>query len=216
MKKCLLIFCAAALCLLVTGDAAVAQGCGWFKHSSYALHVAGPPGAGTCDYKMTDCLNAVTSLVSPLENTWDIYVIAMNVQCLGGARYGIKCEVALGGGFYFNGWTNCADFEIPSPGWPGCGEDNAQAWITAQTGPHVTMGILDVYTYAATNAKICTKVDSRVGFAEFCSAHQPLQCCRVTTNVAFGCVGINRLGYNPCEAVPVERTSWGAVKALYN
>ena len=78
------------------------------------------------------------------------------------------------------------------------------------------MGILDVYIYAGTNAKLCMGPDSRVGFAEFCDGSQPTPLCNHTTNpAAFGCVGFNRLGYNPCSEVPVENRSWGAVKSLY-
>ena len=80
------------------------------------------------------------------------------------------------------------------------------------------MGILDVYVYPGTNAKICTAVDPRVNFSEICDGSEPAPDCNkhyADTHAAYGCVGFNRLGYNPCDVVPGERSTWGRMKAIY-
>ena len=40
-------------------------------------------------------------------------------------------------------------------------------------------------------------------------------CIVPNTHEAYGCVGFNRLGYNPCDVVAGERSTWGVMKALY-
>jgi hypothetical protein len=167
---------------------------------------------------MTDCLGTVTDVVDPGGSRWDVYVIAMDVNGIQGVRYGLRVETAVGMGLSFYGWTSCSDLEIDSPGWPGHGEGNAQTWYVEQLGPHVTMGILDLYLYPGSNTKICTTVDPRVGFSEFCDGTEPEPMCNrhyANTHAAYGCVGFNRRGYNPCDVVPGERTTWGVMKAVY-
>jgi hypothetical protein len=214
MKKMLLSLLGIALVCSFAGvaDAAINH------NGKYALHIAGPHDekGNTCDYVMTNCAaEMVTSGASGIR--YDVYALAVDVNGIAGARFGLGCETTpIGGvGFFFYGWTACSDFEIPTAGWPGCGEGNALTWIGEQAGPNVTMGILDVYVYPGI-AKLCTDVDARVGFAEMCDGSQPTPLCNSTTSpAAFGCVGFDRLGYNPCGEVPVEERSWGAVKSLY-
>ena len=212
MKRMLLtVLGVAFVCMMATNAGAVMN-----NNGKYALHYAGPHNQklNTCDFVLTNCgLDLVTSVAG--AGRYDIYAIAVDVNGLTGARFGLHCEV-LTGGLFLYGWTSCADLELPTPLWPGCGEGNAVTWATEQMGPHVTMGILDVLVYAGTNAKMCLGADPRVGFAEFCDGSEPYPLCNSTTNpAAFGCVGFGRLGYNPCDQVPVENSSWGAIKALY-
>lgn len=212
MKRMLLAVVGVALvCMMATSAYA-----GPNHNGKFALHVAG--GSGTCDFVMTDCATQMDTEVpfSETEATYEIYVMALDVSNITAARYGLYCEVALGTGFYFYPWTNCADLEIPTPGWPGCDEGNAQSWTSMQPGPHVTMGILDVYVYAGTNAKLAMAVDPRTGFAEFCDNSEPNPLCdRATEPAAFGFVGFGRHGYNPCSEVPGTNSTWGVVKSLY-
>jgi hypothetical protein len=216
MKKLVLTAVALALICSLPGGAYAAMN----HNGKFGLHLAGPHDskANTCDYVMMDCLSAVTHVVTPMGSRWDIYVIAMDVVGIQGVRYGLRVETALGPGLLFYGWTNCGALEIPTPGWPGHGEGNAQTWFVEQPGPHVTVGILDLYVYPGTNAKICTAVDPRVGFSEFCDGDELSPLCNkhyADRHAAYGCVGFNRLGYNPCEVVPEERTTWGLMKAIY-
>ena len=189
-------------------------------NGKFGLHLVTLEEKTSCDFVMTNCMNARTHIVSPGGEgaRWDIYVIAMDVTAIQGVRYGLRTENPVGQGLYFYGWTNCGMLEIPTPGWPGNGEGNAQTWSTEQAGPHVTVGILDVYLYPGSNAKLCTTADPRVGWAEFCDGSEPVPLCNRHygwEHEAFGCVGFNRDGYNPCGVVPTEHTSWGVVKGLY-
>ncbi len=211
MKKMLLAMLGVAL---ICGMAANAYATPANHNGKFALHVAGPHDAkvNTCDFVMTDCTTIVTEAD---VGRFDIYALAIDVVEVTGARFGLRCEELDPPAFFFYGWTLCGDLEIPTEGWPGCGEGNAITWSPAVTIPHVTMGILDVYVYG-TNARMCMAEDPRVGFAEFCDDSQPApECNKVTEDAAFGCVGVLRPGYNPCGEVPVERSSWGAVKSLY-
>ena len=99
-----------------------------------------------------------------------------------------------------------------------------KGWGAEVAGPHVTVGILDVYIYG-TSVCMCVCADPRVGFAEFCDGTEPSPIC-VNTGPGggmpggsghFGCVEFNAsgCGYNPCSIVPVEQRSWGSVKSLY-
>jgi hypothetical protein len=214
MKKTLLaIMTIAFVCAMATNANAAGN-----HNAKFALSYAGvhDAKAHTCDYVMGNCN---TDMVVRVDGAgrYDIYVLAVDVNNLQEVRYGLKYEVTLGVPCFFYGWTSCSDFEIPSAGWPGIGEGEAQAWSAEITGqPNVTLGILDVYVYPGTNGKLGTGVDPRVGYAEFCDGAIPIpQCDETTLPAAFGWVGFGRGGYNPCGEVPVENSTWGNVKALY-
>jgi hypothetical protein len=191
------------------------------SNGKWALHNAGEHNSktNTCDFVLTDCTQISTDAgAGPARN--DIYVIAVDVVGIAGTRYGL----CIDGPMFFYGWAKCSDFEIPSAGWPGSGEANAQTWGAEVAGPHVTLGILDAYFYSNTLC-MCVCDDPRVGFAEFCDGTEPSPIC-VNTGAGgtmpggsahFGCVEFNgsQCGYNPCSIVPVEQRSWGSVKSLY-
>jgi hypothetical protein len=215
MKKMFLIVVGIALVSMLAAPAYA----GHNINAKYALHFAGlhDAKANTCDFTVTDCVTElVTSAVVGAGN-YDVYIIALDTEEFGGARFGLECETTLGVPPLIMGFNLCADFDIPEAGWPNCGVGEAVSFVTAQPNGHVTLGILDVYVYPGTNAKLCMGVDPRVGFAEVCDS--PVSggpvCFKTTSVEAFGCVGINRLGYNPCGIIPVEQKSWGAVKSLY-
>lgn len=213
MKKAFVVILGVALlCFLVTDADAVKN-----ANGKWALHYAGPHSTknNTCDYEVLDChtdIDVVGS--STIEQQYDVYVIAIDVVGIAGAMYGLCCD----GDFYFYGWTNCAELEIPTEDWPGCGEGTAQTWSAEQPGPHVTLGILDVYTYAS-SACLSTCVHPTELIAQWCDG-SPLPVCFETDGSVpayFGKVGWNGsgCGYNPCNIVPTEQRSWGAVKSLY-
>lgn len=220
MKKMLVAVLGVVLVCWLAGPASAA-----YNHNGkFGLYLAGPEGSGTCAYVMGDCIGAVSHVNNGLApGRWDLYLMAVDVSGIAGVRYGLTCNITSGG-LYFYGWTACSDFEIqdPSP-WPVggatgnqlCGANNAQTWIGEQPGPHVTVGILDVYAYGGTVARLCVGPDTRVGFAEMCDGSEPAPLCNHVGAAGYGCFGINRLGYNPCDVVPVEQRSWGAVKSLY-
>jgi hypothetical protein len=181
-------------------------------NGKFALYLNGTD----CGVQMADCTGGITHTATDGSARFDLYLMAIDVNGIAGARYGLHCnETTPPPNFFFYGWTSCSSFEISSSGWPGCGEDNAQTWTSEQAGPHVTVGILDVYTYPGAIARLCVGPDSRVGFAEFCDGSEPSPLCNTVAPGGFGCFGVNRLGYNPCSEVPVEQKSWGAVKSLY-
>jgi hypothetical protein len=189
-------------------------------NAKYAMHFAGPHDAkgNTCDFAVLDCAGEIVETAIVGAGNYDVYVLAVDVYGIAGVRYGVRCETAVGLPPLMMGWTPCSDFEIPEAGWPACGTSNAQTWVGEQPGPHVTVGILDVYVYPGTNAKMCADVDYRVGFAEFCDGSSPVPLCnryQADDDAAYGCVGFNRKGYNPCSEVSTDSRSWGAVKSLY-
>jgi hypothetical protein len=213
MKKALLAFLGIAFICLMVADANASNN----HNAKWALHYAGVHNAklNTCAFSMTNCVTemVVTGPVGP--GRFDVYVMALDTDGIAGSRYGLCCP---DGGFFFYGWTNCADLEIATAGWPGCGEGDAQTWVVEQPAGHVTMGILDVYVYAGTGM-LCLCDDPRTGFAEWCDGAVPEPFCfaidTATYPAAFGCVGFGQTGYNPCGIIGVEPSSWGVVKSLY-
>jgi len=195
-----------------------------FPALKFGLHYAGPHNGKAHTCAMTfETFQCWIPGAKPDEfvvdapdsaGSYDIYVIALCVvDGVAGARYGMSCS----GRLYFYGWTRCSDFEIPSAGWPGCGEGNAQTWSTVQTATHVGLGLLQVYSYGEPS-RLCLGADPRVGYAEFCDGSEPTpHCMKVTSEWDFSCVGFGQEGYNacPCGADPVRNNTWGAVKALY-
>ena len=193
-----------------------------FQYSRFGLHYAGPHSskANTCDIDF-DTFQCGSPGASDYRvdatggaGRYDIYVVALCVDGdLAGARYGICCS----GQFYFYGWSRCSDLELPTSGWPDCGEANAQTWTTQQSGSHVVMGILDVYAYGEVGSLgLCP--DQRVGYAEYCDGATPSPHCRqLSQESEFSVVGFGVPGYDacPCYPCPVQATTWGSVKSLY-
>lgn len=181
------------------------------NNGKWALHFAGDHNskANTCDFAVADCQNVDVDAPAG-AGRYDVYVLALDVDAIAGTRYGVACD----GPFYFYGWTKCSDFEIPTAGWPACGEANAQTWSVEQAGPHVTIGILDVYSYGG-SVSLSTCPDPRVGFAEWCNGEQPSPICTQTTySAAFGAIGFGVPGYNPCSVIPVGLAGFDAIATV--
>ena len=142
---------------------------------------------------------------------YDVYVIATDVEWIAQTRFGLSCA----GSVTFYGWTGCADSETPDSGWPGCGEGVTMSWISEQPGPHVTLGILDVYVDGP--ATICSAVYPALGKAEYCDGSVPDPICAQLDDLyRFGCVGFGETGYQSCPApTPPDQTTWGLIKSLY-
>jgi len=210
MKKIGFVLALVALAFFATTAGATRN-----ANGKWALHDAGAHDskAHTCSFVLDECSSVVVDGPSGPGRD-DIYIIAVDVAGIAGTRYGLTCD----GPLFFYGWTKCTDFEIPTENWPGCGEANAQTWTSEQAGPHVTIGILDVYFYAET-VSLSVTIDPRVGFAEWCDGSEPSPICVSfdgSDNRYFGIVGFNgNNGFNPCGIVPVQNTTWGQVKALY-
>ncbi len=202
--------------------------------AKWALHYVGPhdPEANTCDFSLFDCWTDTQVTAPEGPGDYDVYVIGVEVYGISATRFGIYGE----GHFEFMGWTGCATLELPTEGWPGCGEGIALAWDEAQMDQTVTVGILHIYAYGS--GRIWAGPDPRVGFAEWCDASDPApRCDELYGDPAFGFVGIGMDGCNPCGCytygggcvtpgfdlaaygtcapVPVEDRSWGSIKALY-
>lgn len=177
----------------------------------WVLHFAGQHDskANTCAFQIEDGEQVVVEGPSG-PGRYDVYVVAVEVDRIAGTRCGLSCD----GQFQFYGWTSCSDFEIPTAGWPGCGEGIAQTWVNEQQGPYVTVGVLDVYVYGI--GLLRTATDPRVNAAEWCdgSAPQPI-CYQTADQDAFGSIGFGQAGYNPISEVSMQKTTWGAVKAMY-
>jgi hypothetical protein len=185
------------------------------EHGFWQLHIAGghDPEANTCDLEIVDIFDVIVDApASP--GRYDIYIMGADLGGIAHSRFGLHCN----GSFLFYGWTTCSDAQIPSAGWPGCDEGVTLTWGFEQPPGHVTMGILDVYVYGGP-AILCASPDPRVGYGEWCDATVPDPLCYRTANPCpFGCVGFGYPGYlaTECGMVPVERSTWGSVKALYS
>ncbi len=225
---------ALALCSVAFLYGSVAEA-GPNAYGKWALHYAGPhdPREHTCALTVSNCFSQIVVQAPLGPISFDIYVIAIDVTGIAGARFGIYGQ----GHFYFydGGSRKCGDLEIDTPGWPGCGQGMAMTWASEQPGPNVTLGIIHAYAYGG--GSLWTGPDPRVGFAEFCDGTMPSpDCDKIYGNPGFGMVGFgpNDLGCNPCEyvhgcwvpgfsleaygtcdTVPVNGNSWGAIKALY-
>jgi len=209
----------AALCVLLccAGGEVVA-----YKniYAGWGLHYAGPHDekGHTCDFTVEDCVFDIVTEAPPGPGSFDVYIVATDVHGIAGISYGLECDEP----FYFYSWTKCSDFEIPTEGWPGCGEGNAQTWASEQLGPNVTVGILNVYVYAGQN-RLLAWDDPRWGFAEMCDGSEPTPICHKRSregdwpdSVYFGIVGFGTDGWNTCFLIdPVETRTWGSIKALY-
>jgi hypothetical protein len=209
MKR--LILCLACLSLILTsGDAYAVKN----SHGSWTLHFAGPHDAetNTCDYMVTDCMVQIVVDAPPGPGRYDVYVIATDVVGIAQTSFGLSCD----GSFTFHGWTGCGDSEVPDTGWPGCGEGITVGWMSEQPGPHVTVGILDVYVDGT--ATVCSGVFPSLGKAEFCDGSIPDPVCAQRGGVVpFGCVGFGSYGgYATCPApLPPDQATWGLIKSLY-
>lgn len=205
---------ALAVIILLACGASASHGYG-NEEAKWGLHFAGThdPKINTCSFVLSDCSS--TSLVTESTETpgrYDLYVIALDVGAMAGTRYGICCE----GSFFFYGWTSCSDVEIPTPGWPGCGGGIVQAWSGERYGPHVTIGLLDLYAYG-TSKLLSACADPRTGMGQWCDGSSPTPVCIEKTNAAyFGSVGFGTQGYNPCNPRgPGQQISWGRLKSVY-
>jgi hypothetical protein len=209
--------------------------CAWGEkngHGKWALHYAGPHDskAHTCAFSMDNCILDIEVNAPAGPGEFDVYVIAVDVDGIAVTTFGIYGE----GRFYFSEWTSCADLEIPTQYWPGCGQGNAVSWFEEQPGPYVNIGILHIYAYGG--GLIWTGVDPRAGHADFCDASRPNPLCvRFYDDPAYCILGFGEFGCHPCAmdaqgclapgfdleqygtcgAVPTNASTWGALKALY-
>ncbi len=177
------------------------------SEGKWALHFAGQHGSKTqtqglgtvgCDDIVVDGL--------PGPGRYDVYIIAVDVDAVCGTRFGLTCD----GPVMFYGWTTAGRLEIPTEGWPGCGEGTAQVWCWEQPGPEVPIGVLDVYIYSSTNSLSVT-ADPRVNFAEWCDGSQPHpKCVKKFAGEVFGSVGFGMPGTNPCTTAPVGIADFAA------
>jgi hypothetical protein len=168
----------------------------------WVLHFAGPRGSEPpdCTFPIPNCWNAVVDATTA-PGRYDIYVLAIDVEEIAGTRFSLDCGYP--GSKLFYGWTGCADIEDPTPGWPGCDEAISMTWSSPQSGPYVTVGILDVYIYPMQDY-LRVEPDPRTGFAEWCDGREPVPNCYQTSDWdVFGAIGFGMPGYNPCGGGPV-------------
>jgi hypothetical protein len=185
---------------------------------SWGLHYAGPHNSkvNTCGLTVVRCFqDPQLDLVAEGPQgpgRFDIYIVALGVYGIQGTRFGLCSNQH----FYFYQWTSCGDSQLYTPGWPGCGEGVSVIWNEEQPGPFVTIGILDVYAYPPVSTmEICP--DPRVDYCGWFGSAIPQGYDEITDPRFFGVIGFGTEGYNPfpCPPDPVERNTWGRIKATY-
>ena len=212
---------AAALVLFVTvPHVAVAGG---NPDAVMALHIGTWTATNACDVILpSDCGSFTTDTAS--SGFFNVYLTVARTDSMGlaGLQFGIEYDGGTSAGCDISRWTACTDLEFSSSGWPGSGTGNLMTWEYSQncqmdsTGqiPFV-VGAFEIVAYSSDVFSIVPRpVDGKVKVAD-CSLAETDLTGLVPSRLGVVSFGLGT-GYNPCSTlVPVRRTTWGKLKALF-
>lgn len=188
-----------------------------------ALHVGNRVSKNICDVNLpTDCQSYVTDTIG--SGFFNVYLTVAGYDSMGiaGLQFGIDYDDAVGSGADVSGWTSCSDMEFPMYNWPEANSGNLMTWDWSTacqvdtTGYNpVLAGVFQITAYSGDVFSLTPRpVDGRAKVADCSLAEDDLtdyEPSRLGV-VAFG----SSSGYNPCAtSVPVRRTTWGSIKALF-
>ena len=228
MKRVLTIAALTAAVSLVLVGGAVA---GTQNDAVIALHpvthlTKGDPG----------CAGAPTIPCSDYLKTWPLHVstnlFLVTARAMDASRgiAGMSCGILYNNAHtkLFNPtWSLCADLQFTNAGvngeWPASGGGNRITWVSTTNcqrtvyggdGVHAVAGFFYIYAYSADTFAITPNLNLQIpelAVAD-CSAsttYLPMDGSRSAV------CGFGMDGYNPCEAVPVQATTWGKVKSQF-
>ncbi len=171
----------------------------------------------------------------PLGQGADVYLVAVDflgVDGIAGLSCGIDYGPGIGTGVDIYGWTLCADAESgvtgPNGDWPAAQSGNRITWDAAtncQVSPspnifetHGVAGAFYVYAYGDDHFRLTPNVNAPGGSELYVK-----DCSNVQWDMQYFQLGEvvftdgPTFPFHPCPFPdPVERKSWGAVKALYS
>ncbi|MEZ4647752.1 MAG: hypothetical protein R3E97_03025 [Candidatus Eisenbacteria bacterium] len=152
------------------------------------------PDPCTLDATLNSCSEANYHIDD--ANLWDWFVLAVfpsgRTPRVMGATFGIDYDDSK---VFVLTYQACADFELPTPNWPGPGEGVAVTWATPQTDTFVKMYAFVGYEYYGTGQSFCLTPHPNHG-GTFADDSIP----SVLDPIAdYGCLGFNSdPGYLPC------------------
>jgi hypothetical protein len=189
-----------------------------------ALHIGTRTAKNVCTSTSlpSDCGGYNTNTGS--TGFFNLYLTVANYDTMGvaGLQFGIDYDANPGSGADVSGWTSCADLEFPGTEWPKSASGNLVTWEPSQScqGDLVNFtpilaGAFEVFAYGADNFGIVPRpVDGKVKVADCFAAEDDLT-GQNPSRLAVVSFGLDN-GYNPCASVvPVQKTTWGAIKSLF-
>jgi hypothetical protein len=187
------------------------------------LHLSAASGGASCGaFLPTSCNSFYTG--SNTAGNWNVYVMIARYDTVGiaGAQFGIEYDDSPESGLVVHGWTSCADMEFATPGWPDSDSGTLITWepmFNCQVDTlHYTPVLAGYFTVTATGVAdfriVPRPVDGKAKVADCLSAEDDIT-AKVPSRLGVITFGKD-YGYNPCSPlVPVERTTWGNIKTLY-
>jgi hypothetical protein len=206
------------------------------------LHVGAKVTKNACASGQVECGNVLTSGTLYPPTPYFTYLIVTDYDAAGGIG-GAQCGITYTGGVTVFTWNFCAALQFPSDdipeegliGWPKSGSGLLWTWDALSTdlllgcqkstkaavGGYFYMG---AYTPGGTMQVTKRPVDNKAKVAS-CAAIEDEICGE--GDVLPPCTGVSHLGsaawnsggtggVSPCGiGTPVERTTWGNVKAIY-
>lgn len=170
----------------------------------------------------------------PLGQGADVYLVAVDfvgLDGIAGLSCGIDYDNTLGSGVDVYGWTLCADAESPITGpngaWPAAQSGNRITWdagTNCQVSPspslfeaHGVAGAFYVYAYGDDHFRAIANANAPGGSELYVK-----DCDNVQWDMQYFQLGEvvftdgSTFPFHPCPFPdPVERKSWGSLKALY-
>ncbi len=195
------------------------------SQAGIALHVGSVTSKNACSLPglKANTINYQEPSSSP-GRFYYTYLLVCNASDSTGIK-GVECGIQ-----YQNptiqvyNWNLCATLEFPSTGWPNSGGGNLVTWNACQNtnteGTRYTVIAVAGYFYMGAYGPSTMSVTPRPnsGFAKVadCSAREDDLTLAFPSHL--GVAGFaGQGGYNPCGApTPVQNSTWGAIKSLYN
>lgn len=173
-----------------------------------------------CTYYMTNW---------PVGKGADVYMVvglADQGPGIGGLACGIEYDPRPGSGVDLFGYSLCADFDAPDPGWPASGSGNRFTWnpvnncqrtVLPPTGVRAIACSFYVYAYHADEFAITGYGDPPFAHVYDCAGNDSSFFVHEyywnRASVGFGWLE----GFNPClyGSIPIEAMTWGRIKTRY-
>lgn len=169
----------------------------------------------------TPCSDYTTEGVSIATDTFLAYLVVAWFD-VGPGIAGLSCGIDAQGAFV--SWNLCGDLEFPNSNWAAGNGGNRITWNAQSNcqntdvggeGGHAIAGAFYVYSYGG--AESIAVVENQVQSGpELVVA----DCTALESDLDLTAAGLIELnggpGYNPCQSVAVEQSTWGNIKKKFN